>query len=361
MNNCLVTTLKAATGNKSLLKVGEMVIDVMEMSNPTNRTNKLVLNNGNIDDLVLEVENGEANLTLDSNMSSGWSNKIILPKSSAAQNVYVRNGNYRIRLLSKYILSQFGEDYMGDAFHIDSKYLKHSNDLVLLYTYNISGKVEDLSELKRLQIAKIMKGGISGDIASLANLSNLLNLFLDVANVSGNIASLANLINLSALSLGKAGNIYGDIASLANLTKISYLNINGAKITGDIASLANLTSLKQCTLTVCPEISGDIASLANKPLKFLSFSGSQNITGNIASLANCTTLTDFYVFQTQVTGEVVDFVISQRSNGRTSGSIKIETNGIITFNGKVLAGGVNIISWTASTITNETTSETVNR
>ena len=107
--NCLVTTYKATVNDNSLLKVGEMFIDIIEQETPTNITNRLYLNTGNIADLVVEVENGAANLTLDEGMASGWTNKITLSKNEfPSAPIFVRNGNYRVKLSSKYNFTELG-------------------------------------------------------------------------------------------------------------------------------------------------------------------------------------------------------------------------------------------------------------
>ena len=237
MNNCLVTTLKAATGNTSLLKVGEMIIDVKEMSSPTSNTNRLILNNGGISDFVLEVENGEANLTLDSNMSSGYSSKLVLPKQNAEQIVYFRNGNYRVRLTSKYNIILYDANFAKTAIGVDVKYLQFSNNI------------------------NHLTGLLNGDIAKLA------------ANTS-----------LTQLICEGTSNLSGDIASIKNLTKLEIANLIGAT-TGDIAALVNLTSLKGLTIQKS-EVSGDIASLGNLRLNTFVLSETPNITGDIAVLAN---------------------------------------------------------------------------
>ena len=107
--NCLVTKYKATVNDNSLLKVGEMFIDIIEQESPTNQSNRLYLNTDNTSDLVVEVEDGAANLTLDENMVSGWTNKITLSKSvTAPAPIFVRNGNYRLKVLSKYNLTEVG-------------------------------------------------------------------------------------------------------------------------------------------------------------------------------------------------------------------------------------------------------------
>lgn len=357
MNNCLVTTLKAATRNKSLLKMGEMVIDVKEMSSPTSNTNKLTLNNGGISDFSLEVENGEANLTLDSNMSSGWSRTLVLPKNNAEQTVYFRNGNYRVRLISKYNIISYKVNSDKTAIGVDVKYLQFSNKIVTIVGL-LNGDISKLAENTSL-VSLYCEGSsnLSGDIASIKNLTKLTNLRL-IGNYSGDIANMPTPSSPMDLDL-ISPNLTGDIRSLVNKTYIKTINLSAPKVTGDIASLGNLTLLTKVSIPYNKNIYGDIASL-NSSIKTMSFSGCPNIIGDITSAGNWTSLIDFYYYNTQIRGEVIDLVIAQRSNGRTSGKIKFESNNIVTFNSKVL-NGINTISWTASTITNETTSETVNR
>lgn len=362
MNNCLVTTLKAATGNTSLLKVGEMVIDVKEMSSPTSSTNSLILNNSGISDFVLEVENGEANLTLDSNMSSGWSSKLVIPKQNAEQYVYFRNGNYRVRLTSKYNIISYDANLEKTAIGVDVKYLQFSNNITKLIGL-LNGDIAKLATNTSLKTIICEKtSNLSGDIASIKNLTKLESFKL-VGAITGDIASLKNLTLLSSVTIENS-EVSGDIASLENIRLNTFIFDKNPNITGNIASLANimnLTTSKVISITQCSGITGDIASLTNlTSLTNVSFSGSPNISGNISSLAKLTSLNNFDFYTTQIRGDVIDLVIAQRSNGRTSGKIQFEGNGIVTFNSKVLSG-ISTISWTDSTITNETTSETVNR
>ena len=89
--------------------------------------------------------------------------------------------------------------------------------------------------------------------------------------------------------------------------------------------------------------------------------GTTAVSGDIQSLGSCTALTFMELINMpNITGEIIDYVTSQRSHGRTTGNTRFGPSQTVTFNGKVLSD-YNNISWTASTITNETTSETINR
>ena len=128
-----------------------------------------------------------------------------------------------------------------------------------------------------------------------------------------------------------------DIINLSGLTALTNLSMGNTSVSGDISALSGLTALT-----------------------FINF-GNASVSGNIQSLGTLTALTFMeLVNMPNMRGEVIDYVIAQRSHGRTSGNTRFGPSRTVKFNGKVLSG-YNNFSWTASTITNETTSETVNR
>ena len=284
--NCLVTKYKATVNDNSLLKVGEMFIDIIEQESPTNQSNRLYLNTGNTSDLVVEVEDGAANLTLDENMVSGWTNKITLSKSvTAPAPIFVRNGNYRVKVLSKYNLTEVGrwtESVTQKAISVDVKYLKYSPNLVNLLV------------------------SLSGDLANISGRTKL-----------NRIGSLAGSPNLT-----------GSLSDLVPLTALTYINLTGAtNITGSLSDLAPLTALTFIDVANCP-----------------------NITGTINDLTQPVTIIN--VYNTQITGELIEFVKTQRSVGRTTGSCRSSWWGKnITFNGSVPSQSQLQLSWTENTIT----------
>ena len=284
--NCLVTKYKATVNDNSLLKVGEMFIDIIEQESPTNQSNRLYLNTGNTSDLVVEVEDGAANLTLDENMVSGWTNKITLSKSvTAPAPIFVRNGNYRLKVLSKYNLTEVGRytnSITQRAISVDVKYLKYSPNLVNLLV------------------------GLSGDLANISGCTKL------------------NMIDNS----GTSPNLTGSLSDLAPLTALTYLKLtNATNITGNLSDLAPLTALTTMGLRSCSNITGTINDLT-MPLTFID------------------------VYSTQVTGELIEFVKTQRSVGRTTGTCRSNWWGNnITFNGVVPSSSQLNLSWTDNTIT----------
>ena len=285
-NNCLVTKYKATVNDNSLLKVGEMFIDIIEQKSPTNQSNRLYLNTGNTSDLVVEVEDGAANLTLDENMVSGWTNKITLSKSvTAPAPIFVRNGNYRLKVLSKYNLTEVGR-----------------------YTVSISQKA------------------ISVDVKYLKYSPNLVNLLV---GLSGNLANISGCTKLNMITnLGSSPNLTGSLSDLSPLTALTSLNLSSSpNITGSLSDLSPLTALTS-----------------------LSLADNSNVTGDIKDIRQ--PLTKLSIHRSNISGELIEFVKTQRSEGRTTGSR--DSGGWwgnkVTFNG-VIAGTKTPITWTENTIT----------
>lgn len=330
--NCLVTKYKATVNDNSLLKVGEMFIDIIEQESPTNQSNRLYLNTSNTSDLVVEVENGEANITLDENMVSGWTNKITLFKSvTVPAPIFVRNGNYRLKVLSKYNLTELGRwgaNILYNAISVDTKYLKYSTNMVTLIS------------------------GLSGNIANIrgcTKLTRLYNLNLSSKNITGDLSDLAPLTKLTTLSLTNA-KITGGLSNLANLTKLTILALLNTKITGGLSDLAPLTTLVQLDLENNPNITGGLSDLA--PLTALESIGfiDTNISGDIKDL-RCP-IKNMNVYRSGVRGELIEFVKTQRAVGRTTGICSTAWWGQnITFNGVVPSPSQLQLTWTENTIT----------
>lgn len=279
--NCLVTKYKATVNDNSLLKIGEMVLDIIKQDTPTNRTNVLHLGS-NISDLTVEVEGGMMNLTLDSNMTTGWTNKIVIPVSLAKYPVYVRNDNYRIKLTYKYNVRNIGlgENMGSRAIKVDTKYLVFSNYIAAIVA-QLTGNLADLSDCTNL--------------TTIANCNT-------TSDIEGSLSDLAPLIKLTDIYLEKANNV-----------------------TGSLSDIAPLTSLRTLALTNDTLIIGDISDLSNP-------------------------LTKIYLGGTKVTGEIIEFVKTQRASGRTTGSCTInDWRLVLTFNGVATNGGE--VTWTENTIT----------
>ena len=151
-----------------------------------------------------------------------------------------------------------------------------------------------------------------------------------------------------------------DIINLSKFIGLRELNFSNSLISGDISAISGLTALTNINLGQT-NVSGDISAISGLTELTNINIGTTTVSGDIQSLGSCTALTFMeLVNMPNMRGEVIDYVIAQRSHGRTSGNTRFGPSNTVKFNGKVLSG-YNNFSWTESTITNETTSETVNR
>lgn len=184
MEKCLVTKLNGAVNDSSLLRIGEIVLE-------------LTANNANTEILELSGENCEYSCE----------QAYVLDTSRVEANVRqnVKNwkpiksvdaGKYKFHIFNKYklgaILSKANAEKCDGYTFLNSLtelYLKNVDN------FNISA-LENKTTLKRLQIT----GNAGGDIACLKALTLLTSLILS-NNVYGDISALKNLTVLTSLSL----------------------------------------------------------------------------------------------------------------------------------------------------------------
>ena len=316
---CLVTKLKGTVNDDSLLPLGGMFFKVVSNPSETPANRQLILISSKSQ--VVTVVGGDNNLTKDSSMSSNFTNSINLV-ANEGKSVYCKDGNYNILVPDKYSLIQIGSwvtPLITIGFNLES--IKFSN------------------ELKAIN-ANITRGNVEGDLSNLAGL------------------------NLRYVSIGK--NIYGDIKVIDEINWSTETNISGGmpaafivysrdkKITGNIASLTGSSVLTQLGFNGQTGISGTLAQIAEKfpNLTHLDIPHS-NITGNIKDIT-CP-LTRMGVYDcADINGSLEEFVATQRSHGRTTGTCSNADywTGNITLNGLALnSSNNNNFSWTASQIT----------
>ncbi len=291
MDKCFITKLKGASGNRDLLRIGEMRVHFDKSANPTtsNRGKNIQFTK----DSQLEII-GDAYFT-DETLSTNLGKKITVTKDFPKA-VYVSNADCDVCILDKYSLSSINDwvkNYTGDNsnFYFDLDGLKYSKSLSTLIVPkgNISGDIETLKNLTALINITLNNTNISGDIETLKNLTALNILIISSTQVSGDISVLKNLTALTKIGLGN-DNIQGNISSLQNLTALTNIVLNGTNVSGDISVLKNLTALQSILVD---NISGDISNL--KGLNNLSYIKSNNSTlnGDLATLPPNVTFLSF--------------------------------------------------------------------
>ena len=220
MNKCLVTKLDGSSNNPDLLRLGEMRMKILKVSNPTEHTQGFsigvnnnvtleIVSNGYFTDKTL-TENKGKNITINAGTSSVWVSG---------------NNDVEIAILDKYSLTSLATYYVTEA----------SSDV---YGKNIKLDISDLKYSTALTSIVLSEAQVSGDIANLKNLTALTSINLLGTQVSGDIANLKNLTALISLNLYNAQvPLTGDIGQLSTLSSCVSISLKYSKLTGDLAIL----------------------------------------------------------------------------------------------------------------------------
>ena len=268
MKNCLVTKLKASTGNTNLLRVGEMRIGITPVDSPNVGTQSLTLGFNQPVDLEIIGDGYFTDSTLVANLGKS------LKANTGNNTIYFSNGNYILSIRDKYSLTTL----------LDTGHSVASNT-------NKAINIEDLKYSYNLEYLTI-RGNAIGNISSLSNLTKLINLNLsDCIKLTGNISSLSGLINLNSIGLRGVTKLTGNVSSLSNLTNLTNLSLLNTSLTGDVSSLSGLTKLINFTIgkdsndlvTSTPICSNIAAFNAFDNLTELGFKG-MPINGNLSLL-----------------------------------------------------------------------------
>lgn len=271
MSTCLVTTLKEAVTDNSLLKIDELRIKLNKKgsSNPhiafwiNSSTTLTVIGSGYITNSAQTANYGTSKT-----VSSGW------------LDVYLSSDVKEISLISKYNFSQLlGFNFNSYEFDIGELEYININYLDLGSATLLTGDIKALKN-KPLTILYLFDTGVSGDISVLSSLSSTLThaLFHGSQNLEGDISSLSDCNNIVQFTCAFDTKITGNISALANKTMLSLFDCNGSSVEGDISSFANDTALTSLNVS------------------------NTSITGDTSSLSALTNLTTFYYVNTAITG-----------------------------------------------------------
>ena len=236
--------------------------------------------------------------------------------------------------------------------------MKYSPSLTSLENLFCKGSLASIKD-KPISYLIGLKFDKEQDIINFSGFTALTEFSFSNTLISGDISAISGLTSLNRINLAQT-NVSGDISAISGLTALTSLNLSTTSVSGNISAISGLTALTNFVANAT-SISGDISAISGLTELTSINIGSTAVSGDIQSLGSCTALTFMeLVSMPNMRGEVIDYVISQRAHGRTSGNTRFGPSNTVKFNGKVLSG-YNNFSWTESTITNETTSETVNR
>lgn len=208
MNKCLVTKLKASTGNTALPVAGGFFIEVKSAD-----SGDIIITSNDNSNITVELVEGDGAFYTTSGEYIG--RKTTSPfryKSPTSTNA-------KVLVRGKYTTSMiFSDTSLIASLNIDD--LKYSDIIKLNRTGNVSLK-GNLSSCEKMVNLEIMVGdmvNVSGDISVFANKTKLLKLgfsgYESVKNIYGNINSFSNCILASEINLAHIPNITGRYETL---------------------------------------------------------------------------------------------------------------------------------------------------
>ena len=280
MNKCLVTKLNGSSNNSELLRLGEMRMQILKVSNPTDHTqgfsigvNKAttleIVSGGYFTDQTL-TENKGSRITINVGINSIWVNG---------------NSDVEIAILDKYSLVSINSYYVGDPSSVgknnvklDISDLKYSNALTSINCSDTqaSGDIANLKNLNALTSITFSNTQVSGDIANLNNLTALNYIVLPNTQVRGDIANLKNLTALNTISIyNQLEPLTGNIGQLSALSNCVEMQFKQSRLTGDLALLPS-----KCRFASFKNDKGSVFTWSTRPstAKIIAIEGNAKLT-----------------------------------------------------------------------------------
>jgi hypothetical protein len=251
---CLITKLASAVQDASMVKLGEMRINVKSLPEWSVYNGWLQFTTSQ--DVVFEVIGGKAMLTLD---GENFLPKIEFSGNETSQNIYFGNGDYVVSVLPKYGFTMLempsGAFSRNFGYNLDT--FSAMNVIEIGCGGGASGNIESLQSNNLLE--KLEVNGESrllvGDIKHIAHTS-LQSVILSSSSVSGDISSLGGCTSLRTLALADT-QCYGAIEAFVVMQRAkgrksasinAYLFSSGITFNGGKASGSGL-SWTETTIT----------------------------------------------------------------------------------------------------------------
>lgn len=198
----LVVKLAGTVEDSSLKKFGEFEFTAKTISASNYNADTSRLRITPIKPVTIEII-GDGYITDEETLTQNLGKKIVVPKD-VGTNVNFSNGNYTVKMSSKYDLRVF---YVG----------KGSGTLPQ-HVLNFDSK--QLADMTALHMIAIVGNPCTTiDLSSLQYLTNLKELYVgnNSNRITGNISYLAGMTQLTVLALNWLPKVTGDTSSLAHL------------------------------------------------------------------------------------------------------------------------------------------------
>jgi hypothetical protein len=173
------------------------------------------------------------------------------------------------------------------------------------------GSFDDFGVIPDCTSIKMISSSSAGDVARLAGLSSLKNL-------SGNLPGTVQ------------DGITGNLDALKDLP-LEAISLSRTTVKATLEELATISSLKSLNLYMTEAVAGSVDAFADSG-QFTSFrvgamrvGVNSKITGSITSLGKMINATSIGVPYTSVTGTCDDLAAALAANGKTSGTVSIQS------------------------------------
>lgn len=252
MGKCLVTKLNGSCNNEELLKIGEGVVNISSVSNPSKATQGFLFEFTAATEVRIIGDGYFTNESLSDNYGKS--------KTITNTPVYLSNGDYKLTY-NKYKLTKIRAfDGITSSSTINNKTI-HTK--YFKYSKNLS--------------------------------------FVDCV-IEGDIANLANCSNLTFLGAMNCTNFFGDISALQNCHSLKAIYVYGTKLSGDISVFSGKNEVNTAYLEGT-KVSGDISAFANNPALIRLYLNKTSCNGDISSLKGCSKLETLYLENSNITGD----------------------------------------------------------
>ena len=200
MNKCLITKLNGSSNNPELLRLGEMRMKILKVSNPTENTQGFSISVNNNVTLEIVSDGYFTDKTLTEN--KGKNITINAGKSS----VFVSgNNDVEIAILDKYSLTSLA--VYGKNIELDISDLKYSTALTSIAVdgTQVSGDIANLKNLTALTTIGLYNAQepLTGNIGQLSTLSSCINMSLSYSKLTGDLAILPSKLRFVSFANDK--------------------------------------------------------------------------------------------------------------------------------------------------------------
>lgn len=246
--DCLVTKLKGAVVDDSLMKLGELRIKKLKSPNWDYPSQILCVSL--LKDETLTII-GDGNFT----DKSGSENKgkSVFVKANEDTELYISNSDAEISIPDKYSIRQLllsKEDYPVPQYGYNTEIvgglesLAHCTNLynLTVFSTGVQGDLSSLSKLAELTILLLSNTEVTGDLSNIKDLP-LARLYVNNTNITGDISLLSNMKLLERFQLYGAANITGDIEVASNWKNLNTFYGPSSQVYGSVDALSGLNNL----------------------------------------------------------------------------------------------------------------------